>query len=219
MIWGLSLHGWEDVMRASLAIAGLFGLIVGLATWFVVKLQREELAASKQELDLYKIDAGERIAAANAAGEAAKADAAAANARALEAQAELAKLKSPRSLSPEQQRRLVVALSPFAGQKYSFNVFADPEPINLMRLIDTVLKSAGWIRIGSQVGDIEIEGAGTANNSGLQIGVKRESTQLLQFVAIELARTLTSEELPAALAFIAELKFADAININVGKKP
>jgi hypothetical protein len=51
MIWGLSLHGWEEVMRGSLAIVGVFGLLVGLATFFVVTLTREEAAESKKQLD------------------------------------------------------------------------------------------------------------------------------------------------------------------------
>jgi hypothetical protein len=50
MIWGLSLHGWEDLMRGSLLVVGVFGLIAGLSTWFVVKLQRVEIAKSEIEL-------------------------------------------------------------------------------------------------------------------------------------------------------------------------
>ncbi len=50
MILGLSLHGWEDVMRISLAIVGVAGLIVGLSTFFVVKLQREEIRLSNERI-------------------------------------------------------------------------------------------------------------------------------------------------------------------------
>ncbi len=50
MIWGLSLHGWEDIMRASLALVGIFGLIVGLSSWFVVKLQRVEIRLSNERI-------------------------------------------------------------------------------------------------------------------------------------------------------------------------
>lgn len=93
MIWGFSLHGWEDVMRASLAIAGVFGLIVGLSTWFVVKLQREEITASKQEFDSYKLETEKKISEANAAGKSAKADAAKATATAEAEQVENSNLK------------------------------------------------------------------------------------------------------------------------------
>jgi hypothetical protein len=51
MIWGLSLHGWEDIMRGALAIIGVVGLIVGLSTWYVVKLQRVEISESNQKLE------------------------------------------------------------------------------------------------------------------------------------------------------------------------
>ena len=50
MIWGLSLQGWEDVMRGSLALVGVFGLIVGLSTWYVVKLQRHEIQLSNERI-------------------------------------------------------------------------------------------------------------------------------------------------------------------------
>lgn len=50
MIWGLSLHGWEDVMRASLVLVGVFGLIAGLSTWFVVQFQREEIRVSNERI-------------------------------------------------------------------------------------------------------------------------------------------------------------------------
>jgi hypothetical protein len=54
VIWGLSLHGWEEVMRWSLASVGLFALIVGVATYFVVTLQREEIAESRARIEQLK---------------------------------------------------------------------------------------------------------------------------------------------------------------------
>jgi len=87
MIWGLSLHGWEEVMRVSLAVVGVSGLLVGLATIFVVTLTREEVAESKRELEEYKLDAGTKISAAEAIGLTAKAEAAKANAQIAEASA------------------------------------------------------------------------------------------------------------------------------------
>jgi hypothetical protein len=208
-------------------IAAIFGGI-GIAAAFLstivgYQLTEEALVEANTKISEARIEADTKIAVAReearVAVERAQADAAAANARALEAQAELAKLKSPRSLSPEQQSRLVAKLNTFAGQKYSFNVFPDPEPINLLRLIDGVLRRAGWVRIDSQIGHIGVAGAGTAHDSGIGIGVKRESPEMLVVIARVLSDALTSEELPASLSYIAELKFKDAININVGRKP
>jgi len=79
-------------MRASLAIIGIFGLIVGLSTWFVVKLQREEIRLSS-----------ERIAANEAKTRQAIADAA-------KAQLELEKYKAPRNLTADQSTQLITDL-------------------------------------------------------------------------------------------------------------
>ena len=64
MFFGLNLHSWEYIM-----IVFLFG--VGAATGAVVLLTRAENKASKEELEKYKVEAGERTATASA--EAAKA--------------------------------------------------------------------------------------------------------------------------------------------------
>lgn len=162
--------------------------------------------------------AHENTAKLSVEAESARAAIADANARALEAQAELAKFKAPRSLSPEQQRKISESFKRFAGQKYSFNVFQDPEAIELMRSINGVLKQAGWTRIGSQVGDLEIEGAGASSNLGLLIGLKKEASPALQNLAMMLADALTGAGLPTKAMFFPDLKFDDALNIVVGKK-
>jgi len=63
----------------------------------------------------------------------------------------LEKFKEPRTLSPEQQDKLIAALKPFAGQNFAFAVFPDPEPLALLRVLDTLAKSAGWNRVPSQI--------------------------------------------------------------------
>jgi hypothetical protein len=63
----------------------------------------------------------------------------------------LAKFKAPRSLSPEQQESLVSVLYPFAGQNFALAVFPDPEPLALTRLLNKLLKSAGWTRVPAQI--------------------------------------------------------------------
>jgi hypothetical protein len=54
---GLSLHSWEDIMVAALALAGVVALAIGIATFCVVRLQRTEIATSNEELERYKIEA------------------------------------------------------------------------------------------------------------------------------------------------------------------
>jgi hypothetical protein len=133
-------------MRGSLAVVGVFGLLVGLATFFVVTLQREEIVESKNELDAYKVEAGERISVASAAGETAKADVAKANAEiteakrqtavlekdAAEARLEQERLKAQlawRSLSPAAFARLVEVLSSAKGSVVVGYIQHDPESL------------------------------------------------------------------------------------------
>lgn len=66
MIWGLSLHGWEELMRGSLVVVGVGGLLVGLATFFVVALTREELAEARAVSDKLRSDTA-RLTADNLA--------------------------------------------------------------------------------------------------------------------------------------------------------
>jgi hypothetical protein len=49
-----------------------------------------------------------------------------------------------RVLRPEEGQRIKERLLPFAGTQYDFGVDVTPEAINLMLIIDRVLKSAGW---------------------------------------------------------------------------
>src|SRR6476620_7316052 len=65
MIWGLSLHGWEEIMRGAIAAVGIFGLLVGVATYFVVTLTREEAAESKRQFEEYKIEAAGGVTKSN----------------------------------------------------------------------------------------------------------------------------------------------------------
>ena len=138
----VSLHGWEDVMRGSLAVVGVFGLIVGISTFFVVKLQRLELAEANREMTEYKLAATRDIATAQSAGEAAKAEAA-------KAQLELAKFKAPRTLSSEQVGRISAKLLPFASTQFDMGVGpqGDPEPDLLGQSIYRALLNAKWVPI------------------------------------------------------------------------
>ena len=61
---------------------------------------------------------------------------------------------------PEDQDKIIAALKEFAGQKFGFSVFADPEPLALLRVLDAVLKSAGWLRVPSQISAIVVDVAG-----------------------------------------------------------
>jgi hypothetical protein len=139
----------------------------------------------------------------------------------------LARLKQPRYLSPEQQETLIATLTPFAGQHFAFAVFPDPEPLALLRLLDTTLKSAGWVRVPSQigrVGGIAVEVAGETAATIFDTGIEA-------FIAPD-----DSESVPAQSALCSVLracalscethrtpqlagKTPRAITISIGKKP
>jgi hypothetical protein len=74
----------------------------------------------------------------------AKARAAEANQKAQEAALELARLITPRVISPEQQRQLVEAVKPFAKTPFDVSIQPDPEPLALMEQICEALVEAGW---------------------------------------------------------------------------
>lgn len=159
MIWGLTLHGWEDLMRVSLLIVGVSGLLAGLSTWFVVKLQRDEIAQAAIELDQYKIDAAvkveeaknEGIEAGKTAGNALlraaelEKQAAESKERATRLELELAKIKQPRMLTEERIRPLAEKLSPYASTPFDLAFIpGDPEAAVFGTHIAALLEAAGW---------------------------------------------------------------------------
>jgi hypothetical protein len=95
------------------------GLIAGLSTWFVVKLQRVEIEQSAIEQAQYKAEAAaevakanERIAELSTQAEGLKKETAVANERAAQAQLALQKLANPRFLDFESFRNSLVDITP-----------------------------------------------------------------------------------------------------------
>lgn len=159
MIWGLSLHGWEDVMRVSLIIVGVSGSIAGLATWFVVKLQRTEIMQSEIALEKYKedtkvkveeaknqgIEAGKTAGDALVRAAALEKDAAQSKERAAKLELELAKIKQPRLIPEEKLKPLAKKLESFSSTPFDLAIIpGDPEAAIFGVTIATVLETAGW---------------------------------------------------------------------------
>jgi hypothetical protein len=155
MIWGFSLHGWEDLMRGSLLIVGVSGLIAGLSTWFVVKLQRAEIAQSAIELAQYKSDAAVNVEEAKNEGVNAGKAAGSALVRAAELEKQAQELKAanlkleaeiaPRNLSPDQQKEIGDALRQFEGTQFVTWLYpSDAESRRLEAQIKTSLGLAGF---------------------------------------------------------------------------
>ena len=199
-------------------MAYLVGLAVVLVLTVAVHyLSARVTAAKDRELEEYRTESTVKIAAAEAR-------AAEANAVASQAQLELAQLKQPRKLAPEDQEKIVAALQQFAGQHFSFAVFADPESFAFARLIDDMLKSAGWLRVPYQVGNIfhHVAGstAGTSAESGVGAFVGRDNLIAPPAVAA-LSKGLNDAGISCRKGLSEDLidKTPKAILIVVGKKP
>jgi hypothetical protein len=151
-VFGLDLHSWEQVMLLSLGAAALAAVAVVVATTIVVKLQKEESSASKHELNLYKVEAGEKIVAAEAVGKTAQADIAKANAqiaeataRTKEAELKLEQLRErmrPRSIKGEEFLQILEG-KPKSPVEILF-VRDGPDCFQLSMQIRDWLKKAEW---------------------------------------------------------------------------
>jgi hypothetical protein len=86
------------------------------------------------------------VAVANAAAAKAQSEVATATEQAARANLELARIRAPRSLND--LSHLSVELKKFKGVEYSFEtVYQDPEPIELVKTIDSLLQLAEWTKV------------------------------------------------------------------------
>ena len=183
-------------------------------------------AAQAEAAEAMKIAESERLVRAELESQVAVADARAAEANAVSSQArlELAKLKQPRTIAPEEQERIIAALKEFAGQNFGFSVFGDPESLALLRTLDAMLKSAGWLRVSSQIGAIVVEAAGntagTSHDSGVTAFFGPDNPDA-RAALLALSKALTIAGIPCRPSRTEQLrdKTPKAILINVGKKP
>jgi hypothetical protein len=210
---GFSLHDWENAMVVFLIVAGAFALLAGAATWAVVRLQRAELAASRQEFEKYKLDAGKEIADAQQ--------------RAAEANLELARMKTPRSLTAEQQREIADKLKPWAGALFDVGaIHGDTEVAELELILESVLETAGWQQVDWQGGDVVLSrpgkpATGLITTTGVAIGVYPEKASGLGLAATTLVASLAAAGIPARAGPVgAEFinKNVEAIHILIGRK-
>ena len=182
-------------------------------------------AAQAEAAEAMKIAESERLARAELESQVAAAEARAAEANAVASQArlELEKIKEPRTIAPEDQEKIIAALKEFAGQNFGFSVFGDPESLALLRVLDAMLKSAGWLRVPSQIGAIVVDAAGntagTSHNSGVTAFFGPDNPDA-RAALLALSRALTIAGIPCQPSRTEQLrdKTPKAILINVGKK-
>ncbi|MGA3082880.1 MAG: hypothetical protein ABSD44_16130 [Terracidiphilus sp.] len=139
----------------------------------------------------------------------------------------LARFKQPRALTPKQQDTLIETLKPFAGQHFAFAVFPDPEPLAFLNVLDTILISAGWKRIPSQIergGGVVVEAAGesaaTIFDSGIDAYIAPDDVESVPAQSA-LCLTLVSAGIHCETHRTPQLsgKSPRAITVSIGKKP
>jgi hypothetical protein len=146
--------------------------------------------------------------------------------RAAQASLELAKFKTPRNLSPEQQTRISEKLKAFAGKQFDVALILEPEPEGLLPQIEDALKSAGWLELDWEGPEIVYKrgsrpSAGIITESGVIIQMHPERVTVLSPAAQALASALDAEGVSAkaepGLGVINTN--SKAIHILIGKKP
>jgi hypothetical protein len=156
MLFGLELHLWEQLMLASLAVAGLIAIAVFITTASVVILQRAETARAKQELDAYKLTVEGQVADAKKEGIEAGKSAGNALLRAAELEKQSQELRAanlkleaqvaPRRLTDDQMSAMVTALakSKYFGKGVKVSSHStDVESAMLGAQIISILERAG----------------------------------------------------------------------------
>lgn len=196
-------------------------LVVGvLATYAIVVSGSMRDSALKLELST----AGERTAALEKETTEARAAIAEANARAAEANLALAKLTTPRSISPEQEEKITETLKEFAGTPFDFAITPNPEPVSLMNRLAAILTGAGWdwksvseVIVFMQQGKPNV---GMATLTGLKVQIDHSKLQEWEKPVVALTDALKAVGLDAeAEQLINGIVNPNAIHIRIGIKP
>jgi hypothetical protein len=145
--------------------------------------------------------------------------------RADEAELELAKLKTPRMLTPEAQRRVAAKLQRFAGQEFTGQVAPGSDDARpLWEALAKTLAAAGWVRvppIGLAVGDPPA-GIPLVPNSGVTVFVAASRANEFAPIAQLLAAALMAEGIIAGVSASAGPQMEQrpaVIVVEVGRKP
>jgi hypothetical protein len=145
--------------------------------------------------------------------------------RANDAELELARLKTPRTLGPDAQRRVAAQLRQFAGQEFAGQVAPGSEDARgLWEALDAALAAAEWIRVapyGFAIGNPPA-GIPLAPNSGVTVFVAASRANELAPIAHALAGALTAEGIIAGVSASAGPQMEgrpNVIIVEIGRKP
>jgi hypothetical protein len=129
------------------------------------KLAEQHAKEADVKAEGFRLD----IARANESAEKARAQVSEATAEAARANLELAKLRTPRSLMDA--AGLAASLKKFKGTEYTFSsVFQDPEAIDLLVAIDSMLKLAEWTKVKPPPGFPALNVYGKEDGNAVPVG-------------------------------------------------
>jgi hypothetical protein len=135
---------------------------------------------------------------------------------------ELNRLKTARSLSEEQQARIVSKIKPFHETPFDLWVTPDSDSTAIMELTDSMLRSAGWTFKSTEELIVYDSKAGLITASGVSVHVPTEHPEWRSAV-IALRDALAAEGIPTtAFADTADAEKEakrDRIHVMIGSKP
>lgn len=171
----------------------------------LIQAKDNQLASDLKDKDLKIAEAGEKAAKATE--------------RAAQAELELAKFKQPRTLTQEQQERIVFKLKAFPSQRFAAYVFSDQEAIDLANTIGHILDRAQWV-VQRPDSDIAIGKLGMSVLTGVWVEIAPSRAEKLRAAAERLSSALSAEGiLCKTVEALQREKSPDTIHIVIGKKP
>ena len=136
-------------------------VVVALGSYGIYQLNALVNANKDRELARYQADAKVQIEQAKRKAHEADARAALANEQAEQARLELAKLRQPRTIPPENRQEIMDQLARHKGQVFELaGAGLDPETMSILTELAATLTAAGWEHINSQTGRISASIAG-----------------------------------------------------------
>lgn len=214
-------------------------VVVALGSYGIYQLNALVNANKDRDLARYQADAKVQIEQAKSKALEADARAALANEQAEQARLELAKLKQPRSIPPEQEQEIMDQLAHHKGQIYELaGAGLDPETMSILTELVAMLTAVGWERMNSQVGDISASiggvfiGAPVVAEVGVTVVVwqtgpnerndeSRPRIEKRMAAAVDLVNLLNQRGGISSTISIKDLpvKNRNSIRIEVGRKP
>jgi len=227
------IPGWDSITSAGwwsgfyfwISISCLIGLGIAEVASHRYGVRKDELASIEEDAKDKRHDA-DVVRLQNETAHAIE-RAALLEKEAAEARVELARLKLPRNLTPEQQNQISQIAGQFPGTPFVLTIFNDPEAISLMGQIEDSLIAGGWIEQEWAAGRSILftrQGKPSLNlNSLVGLYVQADASKSDDFTApVALIANRLKADGMAALSQVGPMPSEmdkNVIFIQVGKKP